>query len=233
MGGIPKRDRHPADPIPGNGGGYTHVPSEADPISPIHPHEQAGSIHTLEQPGSVHPQEQTGPITGEGMYRGDAKPGSHAGVFGLTRDGRRFDTNAPPPASHDSSVTNLTADNGGNPSGHSPYYPPRGTAVRYDSAAAPESVSGNVERIPTVRHNEPATNQYSEPGADRYSEPGANRYAEPGTNQYAAMSGEEFIEPEDGPRRGGTFSKIFKRKPVGGGVEQVGEVDNSGRKKYF
>lgn len=219
MGGIPHRGQHPTEPIPGNGGGYTHVPTEADPISPIHPNEQTSSMHTIEQ--------QTAPVSEGGAYRGDAKPGSHAGVFGLTRDGRKFDTSAPPPVSHGSSVSNLTASTGGNAGGHSPYFPPRGTAVRADSAAAPESISGNVERIPTVRHNEPPASQYTEPGA--------NQYPEPGTNQYAAMSGEEFVDPESEgvPRKGSTFSKIFKRKPVGGGVEPVGEVDSAGRKKYY
>ncbi len=80
--------------------------------------------------------------------------------------------------------------------------------MRADSGSAPESVSGNVERVPTVKH------------------------AAPGTNQAAAMGGEDLaspVSPEGGLKKQGTLSRLFKRKPVGG-HESTAEGD---RKKYY
>lgn len=83
--------------------------------------------------------------------------------------------------------------------------------MRANSGTAPESVSGNVERVPTVKH------------------------AAPGTNQAAAVSGEEVVSPMSpgsGVKKQGTLSKLFKRKPVGGAATEGSAVDGD-RKKYY
>ena len=85
--------------------------------------------------------------------------------------------------------------------------------MRSDSNTAPESITGTVERVPTVKH-----------------------HGEPGTNLAAATSGEEVVSPvSPGVKKQGTLSKLFKRKPVGGagtGNEATGVAEGE-RKKYY
>ena len=76
--------------------------------------------------------------------------------------------------------------------------------MRTHSHNAPEASTGNVERVPTMKH------------------------ANPGT------SGEEVVSPmspDAGYKKQGTFSKLFKRKPVGGPSEGAGVEGD--RKKYY
>jgi len=230
---IPHRNQQPVSPIPGNGGGYTHQqglgqgythqpgPNESynhqpalgenytDPpgVGGGYQHQPTTDTHR----GSLPPDPNTN-------LKGSAADGSHSAVFGLTPDGHRHLDTTPSPTppqqyadgTNDfSSVSNLTSSSGVPQAG---YAPPPGAPVRADSGTAPESVSGNVERIPTVRH------------------------AAPGTNQ-AAATGEEVVSPvspEGGIKKQGTLSKLFKRKPVGGPGPATERTTMDGdRKKYY
>ena len=141
--------------------------------------------------------------------RGSAVPGSHSAVFGLTQDGTKHLDTSPSHTPPQQSVQDLSSVSSAS---NNAYVPPRGTAVRQDSGLAPESLTGNVERVPTAPHNAPPP-------------------PPPGTNQAAVLSGEDFNNPVSpvADKKQGTFSKLFKRKPVAG---DSGVVDSE-RKKYY
>lgn len=82
------------------------------------------------------------------------------------------------------------------------HVPPRGTAVRGNSGYAPESISGNVERVPTTSHRQGRGDGY-----DEYS------------------SADE--------RKGGTFSRMFKRKPVSGAEAGTTGTTGEEKKRFF
>lgn len=134
---------------------------------------------------------------GDSTLPGSAQPGSHSAAFGLNSDGRRYEPQPPT----DSSVSNLSTG-----SGH--HTPQRSGISRQDSGNAPQTVSGNVERVPTVRHTEPGTNNTTAMGE---------------TQSTGAV-------PDSNVKKSGTFSKLFKRKPVGG-TDPV--VEGGDRKKYY
>lgn len=190
MEGIPHRSHQPTEPIPGNGQGYTHYTSVPE----------------------TSPYRNSLPPDPNSNLRGKAAPGSHSAVFGLTHDGTRHLDTSPSltPARQSmydaSSVSNLTNSSGG----HSLHFAPRGTAVRVDSSMAPESLTGDVERVPSQRPPPP-----------------------PGTNQAAALSGEDFSSPVspvgDTGKKKGTFSKLFKRKPV---ASEAGAAEGDSKKYY-
>lgn len=199
MAGIPSQDKD----------GLSTQNAAADPIP------ASGGVYPLSGP--------RGSLDSESRIRGKARDGSHSAVFGLTPDGHRHnDTSPSPTPPQQASNTNLRTQGLGSVSGldsssstnqkaaggGSLYVPPRGTAVRGSSDYAPESISGNVERIPSQRQG-----------------------PEPGTNRYAATSGEDYSSQSEtsGVKKHGTLSKLFKRKPVANPDTSSGDE----KKKYY
>lgn len=196
--------RSPHEPMPGKGGIYKQTTVSENPISPI---DHQGQDH--------HGQRRSIDSDPNSTLRGNAEPGSHSAVFGLTPDGtRHLDTTpSPPPGRHEpigteaSSVSNLTSSTGNE------YNSGRGTTgrqdmVRQDSGMAPESVSGVPERVPTMRQNE-------------------------GTSHDAANRGEQFSSSHayGGEKKQSTLGKLFKRKPVGN--NEQGVPGENARKTYY
>lgn len=168
--------------------------------------------------------------------RGNAQDGSHSAAFGLTPDGHRNTDTANPISPQHASNANLGTndlssvsgmDSSSNTTVNAPgdklHVPPRGTAVRGSSDYAPESISGNVERVPTQRHSgNTDSNEMVSPitGGDDYTSNSAT-----------------YTADENNLKKQGTLSKLFKRKPVGGG-QDTGATSTAGpageeRKKYF
>jgi hypothetical protein len=111
-----------------------------------------------------------------------------------------------------SSVSSVNPSSSGalNTTGDGLHVPPRGSAVRGNSGYAPESISGNVERVPTL----PSHRQGDR--ADTYDE-------------YSSTD-------ENGLKKQGTLSKLFKRKPVSGPESRTipaHSATGDERKKYF
>lgn len=227
MSGLPHRDSRglpvPAastDPIPGNGRGYTHQSSYND-----QPPSATVSGPSNDYGGSIPP----GP---DSRVRGNAQDGSHSAVFGLTPDGHRhMDTSPSPTPPQQASAANLgtqdlssvsgmtsSSSNTTATPGEKLHIPPRGTAVRGSSDYAPETISGNVEHVPTQR-------QVGQ--------------AEPGTNLTTATTAEDPVSPvtdSSGLKKQGTLSKLFKRKPVAGpdaGMSGTPAPVGEERKKYY
>lgn len=214
MGRIPSRRQQPVDQVSGYGGSYT-TQQQADPVSS---HGRGYSNQYQPEPmssqgGAYNPHHGTHSSQGSlppdpnSNLKGNAVDGSHSAVFGLTPDGHRhLDTRSPtPPPQHAPQGTNdlsSVSDLANNSYSAVGLAPSRGTMGRVNSGTAPESLTGNVERnverVPTASH--PA----------------------PGTNQAAAMSGEVMspVSPDGGTKKQGTFSKLFKRKPVAGNEER-------------
>lgn len=193
MGGIPRRDQQPVSPITDHDNAYNH-----------HHLGESSTSHR----GTLPPDPNTN-------LSGTADKGSHSAVFGLTPTGERhLDTSPAHPGQttfSDSSVSNLTSSSGGTET----YHPPRGQAVRFDSSTAPETLTGNVEHVPTLPSQRPP-------------EVPTNHT----TTTPAVGTGEHGTTIESGVKKQGTLSKLFKRKPVGG-TEQPSPRDPSAERKKF
>lgn len=149
--GVPIQGSSTA-PMSSNVTGYTHEPSYSHQTS-------ATGV-----PGTGNEYRGNLPPDPNSNLRGNAQDGSHSAAFGLTPDGHRHtDTTAPTPPGHTSQANLGTndlssvsgMDSSSNTTVNTPgdklHIPPRGTAVRGSSDYAPESISGNVERMPTQR----------------------------------------------------------------------------------
>lgn len=169
-----------------------------NPVSPIADHDAAYSRQNLGESS----------IDQTGARPFDPSSNVHGTGFGLTPTGEHHHADSSPlqqPVGStytDSSVSNLTSA-----SGNETYHPPRGTAVRFDSATAPETITGNVEHVT----------------------PTASQHHIDNTTTPVTTTGDNVTPAEGGVKKQGTLSKLFKRKPVGGAEQPAVE----GEKKRF